>query len=312
MEREPFALEVIWSDAPSEPSIWRATDDGSHVVVRMPNDSSTSMARSTDLADVLEDLAIAAPGINRIPAMQLVEVNCSPSVEALLPLWLIADGNAGPGRAPSQADLDLIEETLTGVPYSSEHVLHVNGSIWAAVEVIDPKCQPPLVFVPLRASGAEGLLDQTYGLFSFREMGGMISGLALSAVGLITPKVLAIVNVLDEDDAKISLRGAGDPVLDFRNWMHTDELAQDLRSLWELAEGDADFIEWGFLQLAKSGRSSIDLVGLTDEPEDSDGEGLGMGLTTTAEWTFESDLPPALLQQAIAGVPDRRPGLGRH
>lgn len=312
MEQESFALEVRWSREPCEPVVWRATGDGSQVLVTLPDGSSTSVAQSADPLEVLEHLLIQAPGINRIPAMQVTEVNCSPNVEALLPLWLTADEDVGPGPDPDQADIDLITDTLGAVPCGSAHVLRVNGSIWAAVKVSDPKQQSTLVFTPLRGSGAEGLFAETYGLFSFTERGGMISGLALSAVGLLTPKVLAIVNVLDDDAASIRIQAPRDPVTDLQTWIRTDDLAQQLRPLWDLSKEDADFIEWGFLQLAKSGNSSIELVGLTDVCEDPDGEGLGMGLTTTAAWTFESDLPPWLLREAVAGVTDRRPGLRQH
>lgn len=309
MKHEPFELEVTWARGPAEPITWRATGGGSQVIVTLPDGTLTPVTQSTDPAEVLEHLAMTAPGINRIPAMQFVKVTCSPSVEAFLPLWLIVEEDAGPGPAPDDAEFDLISDELSGIPHSSEHSLRVNGSLWVAVEVINPKYQSPHVFVPLGGSGAEGLLAKTYGLFSFMEMGGMISGLALSAVGLITPKVLGHVRVLDEEPASLCIYAAGDTPADLRRWILADTLAQDLRSLWNLSEGDADFIEWGFLQLAKSGQSSIQLAGLTDECENPDGEGLGMGLTTTAKWTFESDLAGSLLQQAVSGVADRRPGL---
>jgi len=76
------------------------------------------------------------------------------------------------------------------------------------------------------------------------------------------------------------------------------------RPTWSIPLSEDDFIEWGFLQLAKAGDASVTLRGLDHDRDDF----LGMGLSWTSEWTFSSGLDRHVLMEALGELTDRRPG----
>ncbi len=301
-------LEVVRPRGLSGMDVWVAKGRDGEVVVQPPVGELIVIQGRTDAAALLEGVASAVGGINRVAGAETIALNCSPDVEALLPLWLVAGETADGGDSLADEDLDLLDDSLSWAPYSAEHIVRVNGAPWGAVQADRPGQPAGCVFAPLRPGGwLDDWFSKIYGSFSFTETASRTSGVSTSALGLITPSVLAAVDKFDEEKAVIRVRLARDAEGDLRAWIGGGEMARQLRASWRLGPGDADFLEWGFLQLAKSRGQSIDLVGM-DVGADDD-EGLGIGLTRTAEWTFESDLPSDLIRRAVEGVPDRRPGI---
>lgn len=303
MTTQDFLLRVERPSASSdEPLVWTAVGDETTVELELPDGSRLQVAGNPDPLQTLEVLSRMAPQLNVALQEQRLEIRCAPEVEAVLPLWLTVVDEKGPGSQTDEDCLYEIEDRLGWADHSSQHYVFVNGKLWAAISA-QPGPTSTRFIVPLRGSWPDEWFGKLYGSVGFTEGGSRTSGWDSSTCGLITRRVFAIADKFDEGDIFVTVRPAGDPAEDFRDWIWSSELLRQLRETWEIPAGDDDFIEWGFLQLVKSGRSEIELAA-TDPLSDS----MGVGLTDSSEWTFTRGLPAKRVRKALGEVADRRPG----
>lgn len=119
----------------------------------------------------------------------------------------------------------------------------------------------------------------------------MISGLDWSMVGLITPAVVAMVEVLDEERATVRLMHFTDPVAVVREWLDGSPYLQELRSLWGCTDRGTDFVTESFLLLAQTEAQSLERCRPYSDKDDGPDDGVSrMGLYATSAWTFSGSL----------------------
>lgn len=256
---------------------------------------------ATDTLDTLTLITKLVPGINVVRVDEACTIECSDEVEAVLPLWLQASTDSGLGGTVDDLFVEALEDRDSELSISPEHFVFVNGNQWGAWQGEDPDSQPVWVIAPLR----DLWFSDFYGSFDFIETGSMTSGWDVSECGLISERVFSTVDRFDEGPVHLSVRMATDPVSDLRDWMRSSELASQLRDTWPPFPDCDDFIEWGFLQLAKSGSTDITLWGAETDDGDEDPP---IGLTSTSRWTFDCSLPNEQLREALGDMTDRRPG----
>jgi len=285
---------------PEAQQVWLVTIDDSDVTVTHPDGNSTHLPAAVDVLDTLTLISDMAPGINVVRVGEPCTIECSGEVESVLPLWLQASTDPGAGGTVDDAYVEALEDHDTDLPLSSEHFVFVNGTQWAAWQGEDPHSQPVWVIAPFR----DLWFSDFYGSFDFTETGNMTSGWDVSECGLISERVFSTVDRFDEGPVYLSVRLATDPVSDFRDWMRSSELASQLREIWPPFPNCDDFIEWGFLQLAKSGGTDLTLWGAETDDGDEDPPN---GLTSTSRWTFNCILSSETLRQALGEMKDRRP-----
>lgn len=305
MNQPPFELRIArHTNATDEPSVYEAVSNGSVVDVTSPDGTHHKVLRDPDVLLTLVTLAKALPGLEEVEMWRRVDITCSSSVEALLPLWLRPVEHETPAGSEDEHCLAEIEERMWWAKYSPDHYMFVNSQQWAAISARVGTKAETWVAIPMGGNWHTEWFDQLYASYGFSETASRTSGWDSSACGLITDRVFAYVDRFDEGETYVSLAAATEPSLDLRTWIRCSELAHQLRQTWDIRDGDDDFIEWGFAQLAKEGQTEIELSGL-DSPQDDD---LGVGLTASSRWTFTCTLPSIEIRAALGYLADRRPG----
>lgn len=305
MDASEFHLRVARESSPGQdPRVWRAAAAGDAIVLTRPDGSQTQVPASPDAVAVLTALAEADPALAVIPPFDRVDIECPPAVESVLPLWLTGARKGSIGGTVENEYLETIEDSLAWVDYSTDHCVFVNGRQWAAISSAGGGPDAPWIIVPIRGDWYEDWFESVYASFGFTETGSMTSGWDASLCGLITSRVLSTIDKFDEGETYVTVREATDPVAEVRAWLRDSELADQLRRTWDIPFEDDDFLEWGFLQLALSGATQIELRGL----DPSHGDMLGVGLTASSKWTFTSSLSGDQLRQVVGEMSGRRPG----
>lgn len=290
----------------SYPAIWEVTESVGVITLHRPNGSTQKFPVADPLA-LLRTLAAADPEINRLHPEQEVTITCSDNVRDVLPLWLAPVDDAVAGCRASDEFNDFIDESMPWITRSYSHYLIVNDEKWV---IIVPESvgygveSTERCAVPNHGDYSGDFLEVTWGSFGFSESGSMTSGWDSSALGLLTARVVASVDTLDEAGANVRLAELADRTEHFKSWVGSNWLGDQLRETWDIPDGDDDFIGWGFLKLAERGGGTIDLRGNVSY----DSDGMGIGLTTTSDWTFTSSLPPEQILEALGDLHNRRPG----
>lgn len=292
-------------DSASSSHEWMAISEGDLVRVTLPDGARLHIPRNEDSLVTLNELAVAVPGIDSVAMRQRVEIDCSPSVEAVLPLWLNPLDDEAAGSSDDDECLAEIEDRVSWANYSADHYIFVNNHQWAVISATRGSGEAAWAAVPIRGNWYHEWFEIPYASFGFTETASMTSGWDSSSCGLITNRVFASVDRFDEGETYVSIRAATDPASDIHHWIWSSEIADQFRETWAIPDGDDDFIEWGFLQLAKTGEVEIELRGL--DPS-LGGDMLGVGLTGSSEWTFRCHQPPEVLRAALGEIADRRPG----
>lgn len=130
MSEEGFQITVSRPDAGA--MTWRAIADDGTVKALLPDGSSVDVARSGDALADLAALAEVLPDITWVPPGERVEIECSATVAAVLPLWLRPDVERsidGNGAACS----DDVEDQMSWATVSLDHCVYVNGEQWAVI-----------------------------------------------------------------------------------------------------------------------------------------------------------------------------------
>ena len=281
---------------------WLVNAEGSDVAVTALGGESLHLRAEDHILDTLNLIADAAQGINLVRVDEPYTIECTNDVQAVLPLWLRVSAESGAAGAVADGHVVALEECASNLQVSFEHFMIVNGQQWAAWRGGSADSQPMWIAAPLR----DDFIDDEYGFFDFTETGSMTSGRDVSRCGLITARAFAVVDRFDEGDPTyLSVRPATDPVNDLRHWLQQSELASQLSDIWPPFPDCDNFIEWGLLQLAKSGSTELTLWGAETDDEDDDPP---MGLTSTSRWTFNCSLPSEQLRQALGEMLDVRPG----
>lgn len=286
-------------------AVWRIEKQDGTVAVTTPDGSTRTFQSEGDHLTVLRQVAVSFPGIRDVFEREVLELECSPDIEGVLPLWLrvVEAGGVSDGEIDPIYE-EQLDNCLSWASYSSEHFAFVNGLQWGAIQVRGHLESEQFAMLPIRGSWIDDLFIREYASFGFSETASMTSGWDSSRCGLVAPGLFGFVDRFDEGETFVTLRVAGTQVDDLRSWIWESELADQLRGTWSIATEDDDFIEWGLLQLVKSGNSRIDVRGLHLEADDD----LGVGLTSSSEWSFSCGLPPNTLRAALGELADRRPG----
>jgi len=288
-------------------AMWRIEGRDGTVAITTPDGSARTLRIDGDPLTVLRQVAASFPGICDVLEREVLELECSPEIEGALPLWLrvVETGGVGSGEIDPIYEEDL-DNGLSWAPHSSEHFVFVNGLQWGAIPVKYHLEAEKFAMLPIRGNWIDDLFIREYASFGFSETASMTSGRDSSRCGLVAPGLFGFVDRFDQGETLVTLRVAGTEVDDLRSWIWGSELADQLRDTWSIAAEDDDFIEWGLLQLVNSGRSGIDVRGLHPDAEDD----LGVGLTSSSEWSFGCKLPLTTLRAALGQLADRRPGGG--
>lgn len=286
-------------------AVWRIEKHNGTVAVTTPDGSTRTFQSDGDHLTVLRQVAVSFPGIRDVFEREVLELECSPDIEGVLPLWLrvVEAGGVSDGEIDPIYE-EQLDNCLSWASYSSEHFAFVNGLQWGAIQVRAHLESEQFAMLPIRGSWIGDLFIREYASFGFSETASMTSGWDSSRCGLVAPGLFGFVDRFDEGETFVTLRVAGTQVDDLRSWIWESELADQLRGTWSIATEDDDFIEWGLLQLVRSENSHIDVWGLHPEADDD----LGVGLTSSSKWSFSCELPPNTLRAALGELADRRPG----
>lgn len=281
-----------------------AVSTGKVIVVTLPDGAQQQVTQDPDDLVTLAALTSALPGLEEVLMWQRVEITCSSGIEAVLPLWLRPVEHEIPGGSEDEHCLAEIEERMSWTKHSPDHYIFVNDQLWAVISAsVDTKAET-WVAVPMGGNWHTEWFDRPYASFGFTETASMTSGWDSSACGLITERVFATVDRFDEGETYVTLAAATAPPLDLHSWIWSSELSDQLRQTWEIPDGDDDFIEWGFAQLAETSQNEIELWGV----ESPESDYLGVGLTGSSKWTFTCTLPSTEIVEALGDLADRRPG----
>jgi len=306
MRRSSFRLRIQRPiDAAGGSHEWIAVSVDDLVQVALPGGTRMQVPLHEDALVTLGELSAAVPGVDDVPMRQRLEIDCSLSVAAVLPLWLNPIEHDAAGSSDDHECLAEIEDRISWADYSADHYIFVNNHQWAVISATREGSTAQWAAVPIRGNWQHEWFETPYASFGFTETGSRTSGWDSSSCGLTTSRVFASVDRLDEGDTYVSLKAATDPASDIRRWIWSSEIASQFRQTWEIPDGDDDFIEWGFLQLAKAGEVEVELRGL--DPS-LGGDMLGVGLTASSAWTFTCHQPPDVLRAALGDISDRRPG----
>lgn len=305
MNQPQFWLKITRpGDSIDKPLLWLATSRGNVIDITLPTGSSIQVPNSAIPLVSLASLSAAAPGIDEVPMFQRVEITCSPTVQAALPLWLRPSDKEQLVSEHVAECITAIEEQIRWASYSPSHCIFINGLQWAVISVRNERSDASWAAVPVSGDWYLDWFHHVYASFGFVETASRTSGWDSSVCGLLTPQVFAFVDSFDEGDAFVTLRTATNAAADLRDWIWSSELANRLRETWDIPFGEDDFIDWGFLQLAKTGKSEVELNGLKSSNDDY----LGMGLTNSSKWSFTCSLASNKILSAVGDMADRRPG----
>ena len=304
-EAAPVWLRILKEGPPGEKQEWTAGLSGGWVDLIDSDGKSLQVPAASDVLATLSALAAVAPEMPLLRRNQSVRITCDSEVRSLLPLWLQPAEDAVAGEII--LDDDVVDEYVnSGCEASLDHGLEVNGEPWWVIES-NPSASSgapsQLLATPHAGCSAEGLASPAFAGFEWTETAGMVSGIDWSVVGLITPAVVAMVEVLDEERATVRLSRFTDPVAAVREWLDGSPYLQELRSLWGCTDQGADFIIESFLLLAQTEAQSLERCGPYDGNDDSEGGVSRMGLYDTSEWTFSGSLTPEQWSAALRPGP---------
>jgi hypothetical protein len=285
-------LRIVKVGPPGQTQEWRAQPGEGCLNLIGPDGTSRQVPAAPDVLASLSALAVADPDMPMLRRNQTVRINCAAQVRDLLPLWLQPSEDAVAGEII--LDDDVVDEYVgSGFEASLDHVLEVNGEPWWIIESTPGPLSDDdrrLLAIPSAGCGAWRLGSPEFAGYEWTERAGMVSGRDWSMVGLMTPAVVVMVEVLDEERASVRLMRFTDPVAAVREWLDGSPYLQELRSLWGCTDQGTDFITESFLLLAQTEAQSLERCGPYDGDDDSDGGVSRMGLYDTSEWTFSGSL----------------------
>jgi hypothetical protein len=292
-EAAPVWLRILKEGPPGQTQEWIVGlgEDGVNLIG--PDGTALRVPAGPDVLATLSAIAAADPEMPLLRRNQSVRITCAAEVRDLLALWLRPSEGAVAGEITMDDD-DVDAYVNSGFEASLDHVLEVNGERWWIIESTpsaSSAASRQLLAIPHAGCSAESLVSPEFAGYEWTETAGMASGLDWSMVGLMTPAVVAMVEVLDEERASVRLRRFTDPVAAVREWLDGSPYLQELRSLWGCTDQGTDFVTESFLLLAQSEAQSLERCGPYNDQDDDPEDGVSrMGLYDTSEWTFSGSL----------------------
>lgn len=289
-------LHIIKEDPDGHRSEWTVETRGLHLLLTAPDGNAFEVSTDADALKNLASLSAADPDMAILRRNQRVWVTCDGAVRDLLPLWLSPSSEEVPGVLVDGQYAGVIEGFMN-IDVSFGHELFVNREPWLVVisqpyEQGDPDTR--LLAVPRNGTTAEELSYQDFAGYAWTETGSMTSGHDSSIIGLLTPAVIVMLDVLDEDPVLISIRRFTDPVSAVRIWLECSYMTSELGNLWRDAGVDSNFIADGLLRLSIEVEGEVKVWGPFDEDSlFSDDAVYREGLTETCVWTFFGSLTPS-------------------
>ena len=294
-------LHIVKIGPPGLTQEWRAQPGEGCIILIGPDGTSLQVPTAPDVLATLSALAAADPDMSMLPRNQAVRISCAAEVSDLLPLWLQPSEDAVDGEII--LDDDVVDEYVdSGFWASLDHILEVNGEPWWIIESTpgtSSGADSQLLALPNAGCPAYDLVSPEFAGYEWTETGGMVSGRDWSMVGLLTPTVVGMVEVLDEGRASVRLMRFTDPVTAVRMWLDSSPYTQELRSLWGRMVQGPDFITESFLLLAQTEAQSLERFGPYSDDDPGNG-GSRMGLYDTSKWTFSGSLTAGQWAAALA------------
>jgi hypothetical protein len=292
-EAVPVWLRILKEGPPGQTQEWIAGLGEDGVDLISPHGTALRVPAGPDVLVTLSALNAADPEMPLLLRNQSVRITCDSEVRNLLPLWLQPTEDAVAGVI-NMDDAVVDEYVKSGLEASLDHVLEVNGERWWIIKSTpstSSAAASQLLAIPHAGCSAESLVSPEFAGYEWTETAGMVSGLDWSMVGLMTPAVVAMVEVLDEERASVRLRRFTDPVAAVREWLDGSPYLQGLRSLWGCTDQGTDFVTESLMLLAQTEAQSLERCGPYNDADDDPEDGVSrMGLYDTSAWTFSGSL----------------------
>ncbi|WP_406077284.1 hypothetical protein [Micromonospora sp. NBC_00858] len=194
-----------------------------------------------------------------------------------------------------------IEQAASARERDVHRVLYVNGARWPVFSTSEGER-----FLPEdpKSWGTEPLLTPQWGELSFTETGSMTSGIDRTAIGLVTPGVIASTTHLDETEPQdVRLERRTDDAVAFVEWLLDGSLST---TFFETPRGE-EMLAQLFVEASVGGHNGEAVPG--SRLVEVDQENRIFGCYDSSEWTLQLALEPPVVNAVLDVLAGRGPRL---